>query len=167
AAAYRALGDVDEAVKQYEQITKSGQPAGANTTARLIELARLRIERNLLQGKTDWAEAEEAVCRAEEAVRSAESAKRDAVDVVLLRAQLLAAQNKLEEAQVVLTKAKDGHPGQMEFCTALAEVAERREDWKHAWDLLDEAERQGGNVVDVRLARARFWANRRTAEAGR
>jgi tetratricopeptide (TPR) repeat protein len=158
AATYRKLGQIDEAIKLYDQIRKLDLPAGTDTVAYWIDLAQLRIEQNLAQRKPSWDEAESAV-------RQVEGAKPESVEAVLLRAQLLLAQNQLQQAHALLLKAKENQPQQAEFQLALADVAGRLGEWDEAEQLLDQVERDNGDSVSVRLARARHWASRGSSKA--
>jgi tetratricopeptide (TPR) repeat protein len=154
AAAYRALGQMQEVFYQYEELTKQPQASAS----RWIELARLRIEQNVLQGGKNWSGVQEALQKAENALPGC-------VEVVLLAAQALIVQNRLEEAEKFLAGAVEKAPEQIELVSALADVLERQEKWQNAQALLDKAEKQFNDTVDLRLARVRFWANRRTADA--
>jgi Tfp pilus assembly protein PilF len=158
AQACRSLGQLGEAAKVYAQLTQLPLPATVRPSAVWTDLARLHIERSVLQEKPDWTEAEEAL-------RQAESADAEAVDVALVRAQLLVAQNKLAEAQELLTRRRDARPRQTEFWTALADVLGRRGRWEEAEAALAAAQRELGDTADVRLAWARLWSGRRSGEA--
>ncbi len=157
ATAYRALGQVDEAVKLYDQMGKLNVTPDTDA-AYWIDMAQLRIEQNLQQRNPDWRGVETALAHVEKS-------KPDGQEAVLLRAHLLVAQNKFVEAQELLVKAKDRDPEQLEFWTALVAVACRRGEWKDAESFLEHAEQQHGDSVESRLARARYWSARRGPEA--
>src|SRR5262249_8061599 len=127
AAAQRSLGQLDAARRQYEQLTQLPQ----NPALHLVELARLRMEQVLLSGATDWKDIEDIIQRAE-------AVEPDKVDVVLVRAQFLAAQNKADEACALLEKAHARSPKQAAFWSALAELEEREKHWDKAQALLDQ-----------------------------
>jgi tetratricopeptide (TPR) repeat protein len=158
AAAQRALGRTRAAEKSYEQLTSHKQGA-----ARLIELARLQMESKLATGNKDFKNVEETVRRAEEVKSKTE---QEEVDLVLLRAQVWAAQNQLDRAREFLTAARDKDPQQIHYWMALAEIIERQGNPGAATSTLDEAEQECGDSVELRLARARHWANRRSPDAG-
>src|SRR5262249_33631301 len=87
------------------------------------------------------------------------------VDVVLLRAEMSVARKKHDEAAAILAKAIAGAPKQAEFWTAAAALKDRQGKPDDALKLLDEAQRQVGDAVERRRARARVWAGRRGAES--
>jgi len=144
ASAQAAVGRTEEAVSQYRQICAL---ADVPPAARL-ELARLLVLHNLQRGTSEWTQVEEAL-------RKAEEAKADATTILLLRVEALAAQDKLDDATRLLEKARQEQPKEVGFWTALAALAERRGKADEARHLLDEAQRQAGDTVALRLARAR------------
>ncbi len=148
------LGRTDEAISQYKQLTLLAQ---APPAARM-ELARLLFLRNLQREPRTWAEVHEALDQAEKA-------QPGVAEVVLLRAEVLAAQDRLAEAQALLAKARDQQPQQALFWTALASLAERRGQPEEARRILDEAGQRAGDHVDLRLAQARLGAKRRGPSA--
>jgi tetratricopeptide (TPR) repeat protein len=154
AAALRALGRFDEAIAQLQPIAQQPQ-VGA---VRWLELAHLRIERSLVRGTGDWTDVEDALQRAEKA-------QPGMVEVTLLRAQVLAAQNKLAAAAELLAKAWKEQPKKIELATALAGVFEAQREPEKALALLDELQKQQGDSAVLRLARARYWVNRHTHDA--
>jgi tetratricopeptide (TPR) repeat protein len=166
AAALRALGQTGEAIKQYQQLADLPQAP----VQRWIELARLQMERILVSGLGEWKEVEEALQRAERAAKAQPSTsdeQPEAVELVILRTQILVAQDKVPEARQLLANAWEAHPKQTVFGVGLAEIEERQGHWEEAWALLDSVARQAGSdSVEVALARARYWANRRSPEAG-
>jgi tetratricopeptide (TPR) repeat protein len=154
AAAQGALGRTGDALAQYKQLAGlPGAPPGAR-----FELARLLILHNLQTGEKDWQKAEKAL-------RDAEQAQPDALEVVLLRVELLAAQNQLDAAVDLLTEMRQREPKKVEFRTMLAALLLRRDEADKARALLDEAEQQLGDSLALRLARARYLATRPREEA--
>jgi tetratricopeptide (TPR) repeat protein len=154
ATALRGLGKLDAARRQYEELSRLPR----NAATYCVELARLRTEQTLLSGGSDWNEIEDLI-------RQAEKADAKAVEVVMVRAQFLTAQNKLTAAREFLEKAYKDRPRQVEFWSALAELAEREKQWSKAQAILDQVEHDQGDSVVLRLARARFWVNQGAPEA--
>jgi cellulose synthase operon protein C len=155
ASAQAAVGRTEEAVTQYRRICAlPDAPAGAR-----LDLARLLILQNLQRSEHHWKEVDEAI-------RQAEQGKADPVQLVLLRVEVLAAQDRLDQAVRLLEQARKEQPKEVALWTALAALAERRGQPEQAKHLLDEAEQQGGDGVLLRLARARTWLQRPAAEAG-
>jgi tetratricopeptide (TPR) repeat protein len=158
AAALWALGQADAAIEQYRAIIKLNEALKISVTGR-AELARMLLLRTLQMEKRDWrpVEAELAL---------AEKEQPGAPELVLLRAELFASRKQFEEAGTVVALALQTQPKRVEYWTALANLAERKGAPERARELLDEAEKRAGDSVELRLARARFWAGRPAAEAG-
>jgi tetratricopeptide (TPR) repeat protein len=98
-------------------------------------------------------------------VNEAEQALPGTFEAALLRAELLAAQDRLEAARRVLESARDHHPKAIELWAALAGLAERQGDPAQTLAVVEEAQRRLGDTVEVRLLRAQYWAQRGGAEA--
>jgi tetratricopeptide (TPR) repeat protein len=152
AGALAAQGRPDEAAGEYyEALTLPGAPAGG-----WVELARLLCRHNLElpPQKRGWREVERVLERAEQAAPGS-------AEVAVLRAQVRLAQDRPEEARRVLA----ADPDQPERAAGLADLAESEGGWEEAARVLDEAERRLGDRVDLRLARAVYWARRGTPDA--
>src|SRR5207253_6155003 len=91
-------------------------------------------------------------------------------DVPLVRAQMLLAQNqpdKADQARAVLEEACKEHPRNVELWLALADTAELRGNFEEGLAILKRAEEQHlGDRVEVRLARARYWARHKNGSSG-
>jgi tetratricopeptide (TPR) repeat protein len=157
ATAQTALGHGDDALEQYRRLMKlPGAPSRG-----WIELARLSIGRIQQTGKGDWKEVEQSIA-------SAEKSNPDAVEIPLLRAEALVAQKKSNSARALLVEACEKRPKQIELWTALADLAtlderqaalaERQGKTDEVIRILNDAEKQNGDQVDLRL----FWARWRT-----
>jgi tetratricopeptide (TPR) repeat protein len=145
AKAQTALGLGDDALEQYRQLMKlPGAPISG-----WIEIARLSIGRNLKTGKSDWVEIEKSLSLVEKA-------KPEAVEIPLLRAESLVAQGQPDRAREVLLHARDRRPKQVEFWTALAALADRQGKPEDVVQILNEAEKQAGDQVEIRLAWAQW-----------
>lgn len=152
ASAHVAAGRLDEALEQYRQaLARPETPAQAH-----IEYARLLVVRNLQRGQRDWTAVNDALDRAAKAMP-------EAPDVVLLRAEMLAAQNQLDEARKLLEQTRANKPKQVEYHIALAALMARQGDPAGAAQILTQAEQQAGDSVELRLARAWHWVNERGA----
>jgi tetratricopeptide (TPR) repeat protein len=157
ASAEASLGNLDAAAARYrEAAALPGAPPEAGYVA-----VRLLIARNRERDAADWRAVEDAL-------RDAEKARPGSADVALLRAEMLAARNRLDEARQALEAAcaADADFKYPRLRLALAAVLARRGEAGPARALLDEVERRGGDTADLGEARARFWAGRPAEEAG-
>ncbi len=151
AEAQVGMGRLDEAIKQYQQLlTLPTAPPQA-----WVRLARLRLAQNLQRSPADrrWKDVEEIV-------RKAQELKAATVETTVLQAEILAAQDQVDQAFALLVKARDAEPNQPEYWTALAALAERQGDSAKRDGLLADAQQRLGDTVDVRLARARHLVGR-------
>jgi Tfp pilus assembly protein PilF len=156
ASAEASLGNLDAAIARYrEAAALPGAPPEVS-----FEVVRLLIVRNREREAGDWNAVESAL-------REVEKAWPASADVPLLRAEALAAQNKLADARHVLEAActADAEMKQPRLRLALAAVLARRGETAPARTLLDEVERHGGDSAELREARAHFWAGRPREEA--
>jgi tetratricopeptide (TPR) repeat protein len=158
AAAQWQIGQVDKSLENYRALMKQKlAPSGG-----WLDLARIEVQKQLQTDKPGraWQEADAALRQAEAVLADTPLKDRTArqFDITLLRAEILAAQDKADEAERLLTEARDT---QMEkrvpYWAALVELAEFRKDRAKAKALLAEAEKET-DAVDLRLARARLLA---------
>jgi tetratricopeptide (TPR) repeat protein len=146
AAARWAQERYDEAYTLYAGVLK-----GARVPPRVcLDMARLEIQMQVRADKPDWAKAEKAVARAQEANPDAP------VEVALMRAELLVRQKKADEAEKLLRAARKANPKEVELTTALADLAVGQKKFSRAQALLTEGQRELGDGVTLRLARARL-----------
>jgi tetratricopeptide (TPR) repeat protein len=138
------LGRLTEAVSRRRKISGDS----ANTPEALFEYAKLLVlERLSSSSRVDqWQEAEQALDKAAEKMPRAA-----AID--LLRAEILAAQNKVVEAQRLLEATALRHPKAVDVPVALATLASRQGKPAAAKAILDAAEMRIGTNVDLCLAR--------------
>jgi cellulose synthase operon protein C len=154
AAVLEAQGKLDEAEEEYRRIMarepELKQRAPELKVNAAQNMARLMVRRNanLPPAERNWAGVESAL-------REAAAAAPDDAGVTILRAQVFAAQGKFEEARGLLEKARDREPDRAENWLALIALAERQGKPDDAASLTDEAERRLGDLVGLRLARAR------------
>jgi tetratricopeptide (TPR) repeat protein len=150
-----SMGRVEDSIKHYEAAMERDQAPGDGW----LDIARLRVLSQLQAEKPDWKVAEAALDRAEKT-----AGKR--IEVKLLRAEVLAAQGKIEDAEEFLVKALNEAPDEVELWVARAGVAERgRKKLEGARNVLAAAEKQLGDRVELRLARARMAARQERGPA--
>jgi len=152
-----STGNVDEAVREYSQLAKLGKLSSAG----LIPMARMLILQNLRKppDRRDWATVEKLLDQAEKA-------SPEAAMIPVLRADVLVAQNRADEAEALIAKAYKNNPNQAGLWAVMASLAERRQDWKKAEEIIAEAEKSAGDAVEVRLARAQHFVRRHGRKAG-
>ena len=83
----------------------------------------MEVMHQLQQDKRDWTAANDAIDRAAQTIAKD---SKESVQPVLLRAEILAIQNKINDAEKLLNDANTAHPDRVEFWTALADLAGRR-----------------------------------------
>jgi tetratricopeptide (TPR) repeat protein len=152
AGALAAQGRADEAAGEYyEALSLPGAPASG-----WVDLAGLLCRHNLglPPGKRGWQEVERVLARAEQAAPGSR-------EVLVLRARVRLAQGRPGEARQVLATDRN----RPELAAGLADIAEVQGRWEDAAHILDEAGRRLGDRVELRLARAVYWARRGTPEA--
>jgi tetratricopeptide (TPR) repeat protein len=147
AAALLEVGQVAAALGRYEELAKDS-PAARLTALRLTVQRVLRLPVD----QRDWATIEAKWNAVPESAKAG-------VEGRLVRGELLLAQGKLDEAEAMLRAAQVDHPKALEVRLAQAEVERRRKDDKKVLALLADAERDLGDSVGLRLARARYAAD--------
>ncbi len=142
AAALASSNRLDEAAAEFEA-------AAARAPEARLPLARLLILRNarLPARQRDWRPAERVLDEAERAAPGSE-------DVQALRAELLAAQDRPDDARRLLESLRRKHPKNPALWAALANLAERQGGPQKVQALLDELAREAGDGADLRLLRA-------------
>src|SRR5262249_10612559 len=111
ASALAATGRLDEAVAEYRKLPGK-EPSVLLVTARLLMVRNLRLPTS----ERRWAEAEELI---DELAKL----EPDSLEVPLLRAEILLASRKTDEAQKVLETARDKNPKHLPFWLALTGLA--------------------------------------------
>lgn len=149
AEALLRAGRVTDAMVEYRQLMRMGKAAdgGALPWARMLIIRNLRME----SSKRNWEQVETALDEAERITP-------DSYQIPILRAEVLIAQDRIKDAETLITDARDKKPEEVEFWTVLASLAERQEDWLRAEQILSEAEKRLGNRIELRIARARYLA---------
>jgi cellulose synthase operon protein C len=137
-------GDLDGAIREYQELYKQGQAAGV---ARL-PLASLLMHRilQLPPARRDWREVERLIAEAL-------AAPPKGIEPQLLRARLLAEQGREAEADDALRTIRSAFPKDPRPWTVQAELLIRQKKFPEAQAQLDQAQRQLGDRVELRLAR--------------
>jgi tetratricopeptide (TPR) repeat protein len=153
AAAYVNLGKLDQAL----EVCRLG--AFRSGPVRLM-VARLLLLRTLQEppARRQWGEVEQYLAHLTKATP-------DAPELAILRAEVLAGQDRVGQAGGELEAARDKSPKHAELWAAGAAIAQRQNNWQEALNLLDQAETRVTDRVTLRLARARLWAERGGKEA--
>ncbi|MAG94294.1 MAG: hypothetical protein CMJ48_11155 [Planctomycetaceae bacterium] len=140
-------GAFDKSLANYRQLQRRGLSRVS------AEMVHVLIDQNLSLKPIlrDW----EAVNKALALV----SDEDELVDVLLLRADLLAIQGKLADARVLLERASQRDPGEVRLWGALANLYLRDGDGTAARALLDRADKTLGSRSELFLARMQYWAN--------
>lgn len=148
ASSLMELGKIDEAIDEFRTIVAKDARVG-------FVLARLLIRRNLQlpADQRSWNEARQVLDQAARATA-------DAVDLPLLRAEILFAEDRPDDARKLLREACDRHPKRLEPWIAQAELAMRRKTPDQVPPILEEARGRLGDRAELRLAYARYWATR-------
>jgi tetratricopeptide (TPR) repeat protein len=151
ASALLSTGRIDEAIAEYQELVRLGD-APENS---ILDLVKLEILRNLRLERAgrNWTEAEQLLATAEKAFP-------ENVQLPVLRAEMLLAQDHAEGAEQVIAQARNKTPKEKTFRLALATLASRQRKWDTAEKLLEETEKDLGDSVDLRLARAQYWLER-------
>ena len=151
-----ASGELDEAVGEFGQMLRMADP----TPAGLAHYARLSILRTLqLPAKErNWAAAERAIGELEKAAPGSP-------DAVRLRAEVLLAQDQGEAAVKLVTDALEKNPDELGLWLTRIALAMRIKEWDDAEQLLAQARERFGDVVLLRLVKARYLVGRYGAKA--
>lgn len=147
ANALAALGQTEAAIQESRQAFELGQQRAEAG----LQLLSLLILRNLVMPQTDvsWAEAE----------RLADALERTITDdwrPVLLRAEILVAQRKVDEARQLLRQAREKWPTEVEVWIAEAALERRQQQFDQVRAVLEEARRVLGDNARLRLAQAHY-----------
>jgi tetratricopeptide (TPR) repeat protein len=153
AACLLGLGKTEQAVAEYRQLA-------AQAPAFRGELARVLLGRNLRlpAAQRRW----EEVDRLLEGMKATGRAGRE---VRLLRAEVLLARDRLDDARRLLEAERDRDPKQVGPWLLLIRLADRQGRTAAIPALLEQAEKQAGPRVEWQLARARFWVKHDPAGA--
>ncbi|HYT87192.1 MAG TPA: tetratricopeptide repeat protein [Gemmataceae bacterium] len=147
-----ALRKFDDALQIYDNLIP--RAPGAR-----IMVARVKILKNLdlPRPQQRWEDVEQLLDESAQILPNA-------LEVVGLRVEMLAAQDRLKQASEVLEKARETHVDKVEWWTTRAVLAQRQK-LETPLAILDEAEKKLGDRVELRLARAGYWAQQGGKEA--
>jgi cellulose synthase operon protein C len=151
-----ASGRVDEAVQAYETIPKRGNwPRDG-----LIPYANLLIRQNLQRSANErnWDQVEKVL-------DEAEKTDPDSYQLPMLRAEMLHAQNRDQEAEKLLREVLAKKPAQIEYWKAIINLLALQKKWDQAEKILVDYEKQLGDSADLRLARCEYLLQRYDAKA--
>ena len=154
-SALEAKGDLDEALRWTRELEKLGSaPPGLWASALQLEVDRARTT-------NDWGGVEKELERLSRGEHAGE------VELEILRAEIQFARGKPDDARKTLEAARGKHPTRVEPWLALATLAEQVNEYAAADRILIEADkhfqalkndnRAAANLIELRLARARFW----------
>jgi predicted Zn-dependent protease len=147
-------GKLDEAVKVYLQLVDRRPESWLDMVRHLIRKV-LRQPRD----RRDWQEVERRLQQAEKALHE------PAEELTLLRSELLTAQGRTEEARTLVEAARTKDPRNARYRVALASIAQVQGHAALATQILDQAEKDLGPNLDLRLARLSSWVSRGGTEA--
>jgi tetratricopeptide (TPR) repeat protein len=141
-AALLGLNRIDDAIESYRQAVLRDPSAR-------VELARLLVLKNLglPPGQRNYGEAEQLLQATGKDTHSPR-------DVKLLQAQILAEKGETKEARTLLEKLRAEDPGRLDSWVALANLSVRDRKPADALTILDQAQKQLGDRVELRLVRA-------------
>ena len=91
--------------------------------------------------------------------------ERDKFEAQLLRARLLVAKKKLDDARTLMESECVRDPKQVGAWVFLAELAEMQERRSEVPSLLDQAVKKAGKRIELALAMARYWTRTGGADA--
>lgn len=151
ASALEVAGKVDEAIEEYRKILT--QP-GINPALNL-ELARLLILRELRkpEGRRNWEAAQNVL-------DSAQQQMPGRPELTILRAEVLAAQKKFDEACKEVNAAREKQPDRPDLWVELATLEQRQGHAENAVSLLEQAEKRLGRLLALRIAWVGYWSTR-------
>lgn len=142
-------GRLDDAIKEYTIATRSPY---ASVGARIM-LGRLLIARARGNNRpADWNYISEYV----EAVRTR---YKNSIYPVLLAAEMHMARQQPDAARKLLQSEAGRKVNDARIWAVLAAIAQETDGFYAALDVLDDAQRIIGDQVELRLSRARVWAN--------
>ena len=148
AGALNRLGRKSEALDIYRLIVK-------DVPAVRLPIAQIMTETTLKQpeARRNWKPVEALLDEAEKSTA-------DATEVALTRATVLSAQGRRKEADERIEAIKQNQPKRVEPWLFQAEVLMRQGKGDEALSLLDRASATLGDRVELRMARAQYWAAR-------
>ena len=126
-----------------------------------LDRVRLLLQKTVRQprDRRNWPEVEHYLREAEKVL------PQDAESVALLRLDILAAQNRLEEVRSLLTQLLAKQPRNLRYRLAMGRLAQRQNRSDEALQIIDQAEKDLGPGPQIDLARLDYWGQRGGAAA--
>jgi tetratricopeptide (TPR) repeat protein len=155
AEALLSNGRVEEAGNLLETLRKAKDPPPGYW---------LLLVRTLLERQWRAPNASPQWDRIEHALTQAGQAEPKNVGVLILRAEVLAAQAEFAQAKTLLEKCRNDYPQEVTVWCALAELAAGQGHWTEAETILGEAaaRQEFTSKSEWRLAQAKLWARQNT-----
>jgi tetratricopeptide (TPR) repeat protein len=143
------LGQIDQGLRILQTMTEQRPELE-------LEITRILIQKTLRQAreKRNW----QSVKMSFEKARQRNPMAADALDV--LGAELLAAQDRLEEARQLVSKAVSRSPKNLGFRLILASLAQSQQQDVQALSILDQAKKDLGPSLGLDLAYLGYWGRR-------
>src|SRR5271157_1657947 len=118
-----------------------------------LDLVRFLIQKTSRQPRDqrNWQEVEHALVQAEKAL------PREVEGLILLRVDLLVAQDRLADALSLLSSARAKDPRSLRYRLGLVRLTQRKGDGAAALRILEQAEKDLGPSLDLQLARLDYW----------
>ena len=139
-------GDLDKAIATLAPLTDRRPELR-------LDLVRLLIEKTTRQpaDQRDWREVEADLREAEKALPHAVGS------LTLLRVDLLAAQDRLDDARSLLSLSLAKDPRNLPYRLSLARLTQRQGNGPAVLQILDQTEADLGSSLDIQLARMDYW----------
>jgi cellulose synthase operon protein C len=162
AASLVAMDKIDEALDEYRLILQRDIGAG-------LAMSRLQIYRSLRHPDQHgaWEQVGKTLDAVELRISNFADAGRAATEVTVLRAESLAAQGRLAPARALLEAALTKDANQVELWVALANVVGRQDTPTATFAVLDKAQQQLGERIELTRARIAHWTRRGGDEGAR
>jgi tetratricopeptide (TPR) repeat protein len=157
ANALARTGRIDEAITEYEELTKMRDRVPKEVFQEFTKLLVLRELQRKSEDR-DWA-------RVTAHLDQAEKVDAESDGYLILRAEIHAAEKRTDDARKTLVEGIKSHPKSKASRLALAALEQSEENWDAADTLIQETEQQFGDNLEVRLARVRFLIQRHGLEA--
>ncbi|MHB1556389.1 MAG: tetratricopeptide repeat protein [Isosphaeraceae bacterium] len=121
-----------------------------------IDLVRLLLQKAIRQprNRRDWPEIERRLKEAEKALSATSE------PVVLLRLDVLTAQNRFEEARALLSDSQAREPRNLNYRLAMARLTQLQHRDDEALRIIDQAEKDLGANPQIDFARLDCWGDR-------
>jgi tetratricopeptide (TPR) repeat protein len=144
-------GKLDQAITALSRLAIGG----SNPQWRL-ELVRLLIQKTVRQprDRRNWQEVESQLREAETTFGAGDER------VLSLRVDVLAAQDRLDDARSVLTRSLAGAPRNLVYRLAMVRLAQRQGRDDEALRVIEQAEKDLGPSPRIDLARLDYWGQR-------